>query len=1136
MPPRFISRLRWGANRANAVNTTYEYRLTLRLGSVEEVFTDPVTTNAGKKARLQALGLFKRPINYAGSAAGVNRSDECLAMVWRYFKEQIFANTLAVPPVPLTDGQAEARLNNELQTFVMEGGVLPAPRTFKKIRIPGDFPVFYRKGDPEKDNNVEPQYTLGVGDRYAIEQEMYDANPGLGKIPIVVQVERRARRTAGAAWAPAPAHTRVYVQLLKSESPPSPRAFSGAHTLVAGARSYVDQAVAPRARNAYTVRETKQSPNDPAGGSKNRGPRGYIRRFIRKYATNTKKSDPQNGNTHWHLGGKYQMGERGGAADFKNVWGTRNAGTTVRENIFTTNPVGRFHNTYAASHATDLTDATDRKHHKYAVYTETDAAGEAGVVLCPSRIGGDRYRLQAYVYANGRKYTARTGTMVVWRTIRISRDITVQASANPGELPADLITGLTPFHTDGSCTHGANDGNYCTACLLKEGASPPMDWSGYFTTELAKAYCELLLEEKAVTPTLITAADIQHDITNHFLPSIQNDNTVNRLRFNEGEKVIVGDGVTRQFVNRPLNLANVEPGSAVLMFGGDEVTDDGAGAFPAYPKHNLLNGTINYAAGQITLNFSTAPYNRQVVQIKYTALGQLDFSNLLYFPARTPFLFNLRTPEDYNQRVQGTAFPPIPIDQNHRLDLGASDGTKHTFEGDFLPSAQHTNPRGLELFLNNNKIGYGQENSFQATGAIKFVSSINPATGRIKVVARKDCREQMGQGDGTQTRFVYNLADPPLPPLGGTQVAMEVFVAGTSVSKLIYADRTTGMSLAVPPKAPFYGVDAQREPMGVGDGNQTLFVHNLLHPPMEPLENSQEAIEIFVNADRKGKLGHGTSTSGLKDELSGGSIAVDYATGQLTVTFGTAPAAGDTIEVAYFDGRTRGTIAVDYTAGSVTVDFGEAPAAGAAIEVAYPARDVFPSGGHMEVGGELMVDGIRTAVGAPERIRPYGPYVGGVTDLVDNYLLIRLVRAIADNQGYMPGLISIRAPLRDTWTKIYKNLDMEGKGICNGFIMYMGTTTTGARNPYHVIAIHELAHTLYMNHYPSGSAAGPRTDLHDMWDNCLMGYAANEHDFCGQCLANFMGINVGDARFNTYGPGATFLAPGGEANSGAPTA
>ncbi|APR80247.1 Hypothetical protein A7982_05594 [Minicystis rosea] len=86
------------------------------------------------------------------------------------------------------------------------------------------------------------------------------------------------------------------------------------------------------------------------------------------------------------------------------------------------------------------TDPDDPGNNPYAVQCKTNEKGNAGVVFMPSRCGGDRYKLRAYIdpewlrkkgAAATLTTSVETGTLVVWRNIRFRRYLQKQPPAPP---------------------------------------------------------------------------------------------------------------------------------------------------------------------------------------------------------------------------------------------------------------------------------------------------------------------------------------------------------------------------------------------------------------------------------------------------------------------------------------------------------------------------------------------------------------------------------------------------------------------------------------------------------------------------------------------------------------------------------
>src|SRR5205823_2524848 len=87
--------------------------------------------------------------------------------------------------------------------------------------------------------------------------------------------------------------------------------------------------------------------------------------------------------------------------------------------------------------------------HLHAVKAKTNDAGEAGVIFTPSRCGGDRYRIRAYLGPDTFKgpgsdgtgmsaVSVETGTLVLWRNMRISRYVQQPVNNPSAALLADV--------------------------------------------------------------------------------------------------------------------------------------------------------------------------------------------------------------------------------------------------------------------------------------------------------------------------------------------------------------------------------------------------------------------------------------------------------------------------------------------------------------------------------------------------------------------------------------------------------------------------------------------------------------------------------------------------------------------------
>jgi hypothetical protein len=134
--------------------------------------------------------------------------------------------------------------------------------------------------------------------------------------------------------------------------------------------------------------------------------------------------------------------------------------------------------------------------HANAITATTNANGEAGFILRP-RQAGDRYKLRAYIGpptlpSDGTEATAamcETGTMVVWRRIRIAKYLQWPYPAGWVAPPAPPATGPTTL-VGGMQARIINMQNITLANVA---------------AEYRKAYCEMIIESTAAVHVLTTA-------------------------------------------------------------------------------------------------------------------------------------------------------------------------------------------------------------------------------------------------------------------------------------------------------------------------------------------------------------------------------------------------------------------------------------------------------------------------------------------------------------------------------------------------------------------------------------------------------------------------------------------------------
>lgn len=341
------------------------YRITLRLGELDPL-CDDAATDAGRQQRMQMLGLLYEPLGGRRLASRYTRAFEH------------FRRTLSTPAADEATGQQ--KLTDLLGTDVVQKvgaaagspSELPAPGEFARILLPGGFMI--RPGD-----DAALWFPVPHRHRYNVEKGFYDANTRVGALPIIAKVEQEV----GGEWSPAPAGVQVHFQLAAPDALPAGNA-----------------AAAPELRTTTRVRNT--------GAGTPLGPARYVQAAIA--ATAAAAGDPQADNCPATRGGKRQPGA-GQATDYFE--------TTDRAGFNTLNGAAQFPVAQASPHA-------------LAVVATTNDQGEAGVVFRPSRQGGDRFKLRAFLDPIGPggpasdgqaagAVSAETGTLVVWRTLRVSR-------------------------------------------------------------------------------------------------------------------------------------------------------------------------------------------------------------------------------------------------------------------------------------------------------------------------------------------------------------------------------------------------------------------------------------------------------------------------------------------------------------------------------------------------------------------------------------------------------------------------------------------------------------------------------------------------------------------------------------------
>jgi hypothetical protein len=403
----------------------------------------------------------------------------------------------------VTDAQAQDELKKRLKEWVVQrcdtsvhghcyniggptkgGGALPvaAPMNefgrpapseaqghFAKLRLPGSWPFLTAAGGNHDHNRDTSLTAMGMYDsEYAHETTIYNANPVLGKIPLVACVEKLNTETR--EWEPLK-DAAVYFRLVKPYDLPN----------------FQNVRPANRQLNRPTLIDSVYHPtHPPANRANGSGPRYYANYWEQtKYPPHA--DNPQVDNCHETVGGKRKTGNKVDGSD-------------VRDILFKMGKVAGFSDAYENSSGDMLPDPPVKRApdpdplfeeveaagdgHPHAVKTKTNDDGEAGVLFMPSRCAGDRYRIRAYIGpatlagegSDGegeRAVRVETGTFVIWRTVRLSRWLQ-QELTNANQLHSDVVKLMTLDR--GEPLHG--------------GANPNLDdkiWSANLFKAQAKA-------------------------------------------------------------------------------------------------------------------------------------------------------------------------------------------------------------------------------------------------------------------------------------------------------------------------------------------------------------------------------------------------------------------------------------------------------------------------------------------------------------------------------------------------------------------------------------------------------------------------------------------------------------------------
>jgi hypothetical protein len=121
-------------------------------------------------------------------------------------------------------------------------------------------------------------------------------------------------------------------------------------------------------------------------------------------------------------------------------------------------------------------------------------------------------------------------------------------------------------------------------------------------------------------------------------------------------------GGTARIIPGRYNLLNVAAPDQGGQKGTNILTDNtGDGILKdAGEVQGGVSGVVDYATRKVTVTFGEPQGNRNY-SAWYFPADFLDFESLLYFPARSPFLFNLRMPRHYNRKLAENQSGAIPM-------------------------------------------------------------------------------------------------------------------------------------------------------------------------------------------------------------------------------------------------------------------------------------------------------------------------------------------------------------------------------------------------------------------------------------------------------------------------------------------
>ncbi|MEM7233773.1 MAG: hypothetical protein AAF517_16475, partial [Planctomycetota bacterium] len=617
-----------------------EYKVELSVGDMSSLFADPETTEAGKRARLHAMGLYNYPLSLADPDGAIfNRS-------WEYAKEVL----------PGVDGDPKV-LNTALEGYLVEDGKIPEDGKFARVRFPGRLPTLWSVGDlammyPDHETGDPPApeepYALSADPSY-VEFESYKSNFAWGGVPVRIQVLGRPDKRD---WAKADgaAHVKVCVELIAPDALPAYQQTDGfAGVDVAGGKSFVEGAGPPDLT-------TK--------------PKAYLDGNLGKL--DVSPGDPQKENTHFFIGGKRKM--------FDDT-------TSISKSS------GAYRNLITGSVGTGFAELPQPKFkgklRDHAVELETDEEGCVEFVFWPSLIGGDRYKFKVTAIddTGAEQGEVKTGTFVRYRTVRIASLLQMPCPTSAAELP-DYLKG----YIDKKGYANINDRD-----RLKEAVEEPwleVDFKGHVTKELQKSFLEVILAKDAETPKPIGKED-----WDAFQVQVRNEYLEHSDLLNRPSLALKGKAPTTSVTRLPLEgdgrafratVGCITPYTVTIRAGTriadsfleDWVAEDARGSrsdlagkdlnpiatggsingrtdrkrssSPKLP--NVTGRVVDYDTGEIEVTFEES-VGDQDIYVSFLPDNYVDVDALLCFPEKSPYLFNYFLPEDYNARKKSHYLP-----------------------------------------------------------------------------------------------------------------------------------------------------------------------------------------------------------------------------------------------------------------------------------------------------------------------------------------------------------------------------------------------------------------------------------------------------------------------------------------------